>query len=157
MQNECCTYFSIISIHAPSRERRCITSLTCDVMSFQSTLPRGSDIHPHHMIPMLSEISIHAPSRERHRFNILCSCKTQFQSTLPRGSDITGSTLHNLLVSFQSTLPRGSDIPYVATFSYIFFYFNPRSLAGATLVVLDLSVTTGIFQSTLPRGSDTYY
>ena len=32
--------------------------------------------------------------------------------------------------------------------------FNPRSLAGATLVLVDVRITQAEFQSTLPRGSD---
>ena len=54
--------------------------------------------------------------------------------------------------SFQSTLPRGSDHGYTYQCE-TYQYFNPRSLAGATIkFVMDL--VNRIFQSTLPRGSD---
>ena len=100
----------VISIHAPSRERRA-TSLSSHstYSSFQSTLPHGSDytddveayelheisIHaPSRERPLcplfwrlLFFISIHAPSRERHSFSHNCSSEKKFQSTLPHGSD----------------------------------------------------------------------
>ena len=53
---------------------------------------------------------------------------------------------------FQSTLPRGSDINLVSLL-HLHAYFNPRSLAGATLASLS-SIFINKFQSTLPRGSD---
>ena len=58
------TRFSI-SIHAPSRERRLCGLMFCVIVTFQSTLPHGSDnrfafvLHRHFLI------SIPAPSRER--------------------------------------------------------------------------------------------
>ena len=53
---------------------------------------------------------------------------------------------------FQSTLPRGSD--YCNCHSLpLLLDFNPRSLAGATLVSEKVN-STFKFQSTLPRGSD---
>ena len=97
-----------------------------------------------------------------------------FQSTLPRGSDQQKYLELVGYVTFQSTLPRGSDLASSESFA-AFFYFNPRSLAGATakaaiidckrlisihapsrerlnlLICLPLFV---LFQSTLPRGSD---
>ena len=75
---------------------------------------------------------------------------------------------------FQSTLPRGSDRPGL-TPAPCAPYFNPRSLAGATLRVIGMpeqiaisihapsrerplsgctSLPLVLFQSTLPRGSD---
>ena len=54
---------------------------------------------------------------------------------------------------FQSTLPRGSDNK--SHFKVMLsFYFNPRSLAGATGFLLHRPSTIAEFQSTLPRGSD---
>ena len=75
-----------ISIHAPSRERPCVVCLKMRLYTFQSTLPRGSDVK--HLVsfwcnsyfnprslagatkkfimpPKVTTISIHAPSRER--------------------------------------------------------------------------------------------
>ena len=60
---------------------------TCQMLVFQSTLPRGSDF-----------------SYTDNNY-----IKPVFQSTLPRGSDrpeFLGS--HSSMI-FQSTLPRGSD------------------------------------------------
>ena len=57
-----------ISIHAPSRERQATFSLQSTNVTFQSTLPRGSD--------------------EKGQKNI--GIMPKFQSTLPRGSDIKG-------------------------------------------------------------------
>ena len=81
----------------------------------------------------------------------LCSDQA-FQSTLPRGSDALRQYVVRLVNQFQSTLPRGSDllIIFLLSFSGIsihapsrerlvnhffivfFWYFNPRSLTGAT-------------------------
>ena len=82
----------MISIHAPSRERRCFKSNTCCLSLFQSTLPRGSDrvctgyarqksyFNPRSLAGAtkggltydgISGISIHAPSRERQHQNKL--------------------------------------------------------------------------------------
>ena len=79
-------------------------------------------------------ISIHAPSRERPITAYqLRQCKP-FQSTLPHGSD------------------RKSWALYVTD-----FYFNPRSLTGATEINTSTFRLARIFQSTLPHGSDLYY
>ena len=56
-----------ISIHAPSRERPALTNSRRQLLQFQSTLPRGSDIT---LLPVAQP-------------------KQSFQSTLPRGSDVT--------------------------------------------------------------------
>ena len=98
-------------------------------------------------------ISIHAPLRERPPFTQHFSAGTRFQSTLPCGSD--------------AGPPRSASRH---------FYFNPRSLAGATCfqifnLVFDISISIHAplrerllaprilklilrFQSTLPCGSD---
>ena len=76
-----------ISIHAPSRERLCLS------------------------VPLvkLRIISIHAPSRERHAAPKVTQARKEFQSTLPRGSDCASLSHWLNCVLFQSTLPRGSD------------------------------------------------
>ena len=76
----------IISIHAPSRERRMGSAFLTALLVFQSTLPRGSDRFLV-VVPAPASISIHAPSRERHKANQLWYDMSIFQSTLPRGSD----------------------------------------------------------------------
>ena len=54
--------------------------------------------------------------------------------------------------TFQSTLPCGSDTNH-CSLAAGHFYFNPRSLAGATLMLAVVLVIL-LFQSTLPCGSD---
>ena len=60
-----------ISIHAPSRERLCMYIWLYSLASFQSTLPRGSDLNTDSFYLGLVWISIHAPSRERQHQNKL--------------------------------------------------------------------------------------
>ena len=59
----------------------------------------------------------------------------EFQSTLPYGSD--SLTWAKALQSpiFQSTLPRGSD-GKINIIDFLKTYFNPRSLAGATMFLM---------------------
>ena len=61
-----------ISIHAPSRERRCSIIRKILFLLFQSTLPRGSD----------------------SSFSSSSAFSALFQSTLPRGSDCPAFRLH---------------------------------------------------------------
>ena len=144
-------YQTGISIHAPSRERRQLsTPILCE-HQFQSTLPHGSDwlwlskiclmlnFNPRSltgatlMRPFLKQktkISIHAPSRERLR-----QYEIAFQTML-----------------FQSTLPHGSDIAFKATFSCFKISIHAPS-RERPVAVLVASVRVG-FQSTLPHGSD---
>ena len=120
-----------ISIHAPSRERPSRLKPKMLRLSFQSTLPRGSDsslvksgfvrryFNPrslagatYYAVPYAQHtaISIHAPSRERLPHSVPPTCVGfRFQSTLPRGSD-----------QILLCRPAGRR------------HFNPRSLAGAT-------------------------
>ena len=109
-----------ISIHAPSRERPHTLNMATLVRSFQSTLPRGSDVSGKgknqnqllHFNPrslagatfllacdadVLAWISIHAPSRERHHWGAADDAVIVFQSTLPRGSDQAGRFPYLLL------------------------------------------------------------
>ena len=79
---------------------------------------------------MITAISIHAPSRERLTQALHFKVQQLFQSTLPRGSDCVKSVAGSSLMDF-----------------------NPRSLAGATNLVLQRNSAL-VFQSTLPRGSD---
>ena len=119
-----------ISIHAPSRER-------------PAALTRQANIEI---------ISIHAPSRERPNSISVRMLGIRFQSTLPRGSDPLEDYIHPETHEFQSTLPRGSDFR-TSSGNQPKHNFNPRSLAGATTVVIPHCIIY-IFQSTLPRGSD---
>ena len=119
----------------------------------------------------------------------------KFQSTLPRGSDCRQGPHPPISGRFQSTLPRGSDRACVKQSAVeaisihapsrerrqllfvmqLWRYFNPRSLAGATVNIHHAAMrakisihapsrerpyqgynrlTDPLFQSTLPRGSD---
>ena len=60
----------LISIHAPSRERRGNCCLMALRPAFQSTLPRGSDASLKDVGIVLVSISIHAPSRERQPYYV---------------------------------------------------------------------------------------
>ena len=168
-------FTALISIHAPSRERRVRVNGLCVVCIFQSTLPRGSD-DKIVLFSLTLKISIHAPSRERPSHNITNFLLHAFQSTLPRGSDKSGILPTYTTIQFQSTLPRGSDRMGLRP-AFLRSYFNPRSLAGATLrsrrliyhdlisihapsrerqITFKLFLPMLQFQSTLPRGSDRF-
>ena len=77
-----------ISIHAPARERRVISSLIlCWLLNFNPRSRKGAT-QLDHKIQNTSCISIHAPARERL---IAVSSPLDFlpfQSTLPQGSDL---------------------------------------------------------------------
>ena len=122
---------SLISIHAPSRERLSTYCLQADGLYFNPRSLAGATLVSCRLIIRIA-ISIHAPSRERleQQHDERRDCQ-QFQSTLPRGSDSNVVVKHANYHQFQSTLPRGSDSSlYVKVIKQL--YFNPRSLAGAT-------------------------
>ena len=119
-------------------------------------------------------ISIHAPSRERLAARTGFHWAVIFQSTLPRGSDVVFVVHIITQPPFQSTLPRGSDRADL-TYQQGLNHFNPRSLAGATIICFNIIISLSnfnprslagatvicsyflsvcVFQSTLPRGSD---
>ena len=98
-----------ISIHAPSRERRCCSISIGIPHIFQSTLPRGSDY-----LTATELLSI-----------------VEFQSTLPRGSDASALIKPLIRKDFNPRSLAGATIPLVGL-SRRSDYFNPRSLAGAT-------------------------
>ena len=122
-----------ISIHAPSRERP---------SNCRNYVASMADFNPRSLTGATPE-----------------PCKGQtlrgFQSTLPHGSDIRRLIELLLFRRFQSTLPRGSDNKIILLadngvisihapsrerrlYSLACFarnYFNPRSLAGATILV----------------------
>ena len=118
---------------------------------FQSTLPRGSDLHVPYSsgtgVPFQStlprgsdrictaedvraSISIHAPSRER----------------LSIGTDDVGDDAISIHAPSRERPENKKD-------AQLLRYFNPRSLAGATYQH-DNDEPEHKFQSTLPRGSD---
>ena len=103
----------------------------------------------------------------------------EFQSTLPHGSDPVRPRSRTFTQKFQSTLPHGSDVmlgrpepedfgisihapsrerPTISHFAPLYgYYFNPRSLTGATYRNFFYFTIFHIFQSTLPHGSDSLY
>ena len=141
-----------ISIHAPSRERLTGSGSSSESATFQSTLPRGSDIlqswlgFPH---KDFNPRSLAGATLTQAAMNGLVEA---FQSTLPRGSDKHSLCIVRTAVQFQSTLPRGSDFDRIGL-TKSRYYFNPRSLAGATKAT-NIILALQLFQSTLPRGSD---
>ena len=107
----CCALYHEISIHAPSRERPFILRLLLGSSGFQSTLPRGSDSSDTCKQRSVKIISIHAPSRER-----LCCIKNDSRKPTISIHAPSRERLSSSMVT-SSTL-----------------YFNPRSLAGATMI-----------------------
>ena len=100
-----------ISIHAPSRERRCCSISIGIPHIFQSTLPRGSDCN-----------------------SLLV--KSYYVNFNPRSlAGATPSTLlpySRMLISIHApSRERRGKYPHRS----VSFYFNPRSLAGATLSI----------------------
>ena len=145
-----------ISIHAPSRERRGILYLAPLIVTFQSTLPHGSDYIPDALQDTqryFNPRSLAGATMYAYRKNL----RHLFQSTLPCGSDLLAfvPNLAMVLISihaplrerhhtytppcgmpgFQSTLPCGSDVSSFLRNGSM-YHFNPRSLAGATLLPL---------------------
>ena len=136
----------------PCGSDSCPSTAPMTMPQFQSTLPCGSDqyvldrrqssanFNPRSLAgatqqPLQDDgqlhISIHAPLRERP--------KAEFAELIA--------------LLFQSTLPCGSD-PRRSLQSLSLCYFNPRSLAGATIYSPALRSQASLFQSTLPHGSD---
>ena len=75
-------------------------------------------------------ISIHAPSRERPKLMLTFCCKVIISIHAP--------SRERLLIQSVSQIHR---------------YFNPRSLAGATMLI-SIGTFGRTFQSTLPYGSE---
>ena len=143
-------------------------------MTFQSTLPYGSDClkstparYPCNFNPR----SLTGATKSEDNSTTFVA---EFQSTLPYGSDRLNRASQTKKFKFQSTLPYGSDNGGIRRKSND-SNFNPRSLTGATvnavgkdcLITISihaplrerqllpfLRIITLVFQSTLPYGSD---
>ena len=102
---------SLISIHAPSRERH--NKLFSEAV--------------------IELISIHAPSRERPGRWAGRLVQVQFQSTLPRGSDIAMTLSWRLCWHFNPRSLAGATSRLIILLC-MRKHFNPRSLAGATSI-----------------------
>ena len=112
-----------ISIHAPSRERRLFSAFIAATELFQSTLPHGSDII-NHLACSIQIISIHAPSRERLSEFRLRQDKILFQSSLPRGSDLRGKlegaeSKISILAPSRERLSTGEKILHLVPISIL--------------------------------------
>ena len=79
--------YSLISIHAPSRERRYVLAYFCIFRYFNPRSLAGATLCLGLYLRSKKNISIHAPSRERLEFTRCIGIPCRFQSTLPRGSD----------------------------------------------------------------------
>ena len=164
----------LISIHAPSRERRGGIYRRDDACRFQSTLPRGSD-RMHRQKCRCKAISIHAPSRERPKQAEVQAAQSKISIHAPsreRPAQLRRvPPLHR--ISIHAPSRERLHINCIA--KGLYFYFNPRSLAGATFFIVKIGFgtiisihapsrerpitlndvpTDAVFQSTLPRGSD---
>ena len=142
----------LISIHAPSRERRyspapIASSCNFNPRSLAGATNPGRRIYDRRLhfnprslagatkiisaIGRPRGISIHAPSRERHSCAYVARYIMKFQSTLPRGSDtITAVLTVFALISIHAPSRERRLTTSVRVF--LSAHFNPRSLAGAT-------------------------
>ena len=106
-----CPAVSVISIHAPSRERPFGSRNLAPVILFQSTLPHGSDNILCRLWQAVKLISIHAPSRERPVFSIVIAATLLFQSTLPHGSDVVRLCASGRIVTISIHAPSRERPP----------------------------------------------
>ena len=92
----------------------------------------------------LQRISIHAPSRERPLATLGVEVTHEISIHAPSRERLVFSSGRLYANLFQSTLPRGSDFcrfcPHINQSD-----FNPRSLAGATMIAQQLTDVTGNF------------
>ena len=127
-----------ISIHAPSRERhQPQRRFASPYRDFNPRSLTGATIQL-----LLREIrisiSIHAPSRERPRATALIQASLLFQSTLPHGSDPNErACTHSDAISIHA--PSRERPERFAEHGLHCWYFNPRSLTGATLYAAPVS------------------
>ena len=141
-----------ISIHAPSRERRCIMLVLILRRTFQSTLPHGSDFVHTIISSNRRQISIHAPSRERPRAGSSIPCRAAISIHAPSRERPTIKISRRNMTHFNPRSLTGATAQRHQIFLHFFIsihapsrerllkprhrltmgYFNPRSLAGAT-------------------------
>ena len=142
----------MISIHAPSRERHNINITIIFFGLFQSTLPRGSDSATSITINQF-RISIHAPSRERQQILEAQACFTIISIHAPSRErrNLQGASVYH--ADFNPRSLAGATV-IISNYCKLPIDFNPRSLAGATLAGWSYRQPSIQFQSTLPRGSD---
>ena len=122
-------------------------------LSFQSTLPHGSDVNESGLANQTIRISIHAPSRERLADGLTRKKAANISIHAPsRERRICPVQLRQLtLISIHAP---SRERPISLSIILLSGYFNPRSLTGAT-IILAVILRIFLFQSTLPHGSDT--
>ena len=142
-----------ISIHAPSRERPSLVKGLQWVNGYFNPRSLAGATDGEQVSPMLRMISIHAPSRERPveyiRYSIQPDISIHAPSRERRGASATSVDDEGISIHAPSRERRGK----AASFLCNSLYFNPRSLAGATTIIVAAGSSL-VFQSTLPRGSD---
>ena len=120
-------------------------------MTFQSTLPHGSD---RNLLDALTstDISIHAPSRERLYQTSRYVHGKQFQSTLPHGSDAAQGAIDRLDQDFNPrSLTGATEYSQPATYQ---FNISIHAPSRERLKLWPSFIRLNLFQSTLPHGSD---
>ena len=100
---------------------------------FQSTLPRGSD----YFLGINGAYSRYFNPRSLAGATSLYMAKLFtfiFQSTLPRGSDVN-TIIINISIAISIHAPSRERLRGGSQAVPIFCHFNPRSLAGATMLI----------------------
>ena len=122
---------TLISIHAPSRER------------------------PHQLccLPIEIQISIHAPSRERPWGPLKYYTSVIISIHAPSRERLCQAAVLLISPAISIHAPSRERRLTISSSPFINHNFNPRSLAGAT-VNASAFRQHHVFQSTLPRGSD---
>ena len=144
-------YSQQISIHAPSRERPdcCRRDICYNCYFNPRSLTGATDIEFNSFSD--APISIHAPSRERPVRSASAAVLCYFN---PRS--LTGATMENFNRCKQAEISihaPSRERPLPSRTGSTLPYFNPRSLTGATRKK-PLMMMPWPFQSTLPHGSD---
>ena len=113
-----------ISIHAPSRERHLFQSgYNLDPTHFNPRSLTGATFVQNLLLAKMG-ISIHAPSRER------LWCSRSYGPFLRISIHAPSPTRERNCISIHA--PSRERLGVVVNYFLIFFYFNPRSLTGAT-------------------------
>ena len=145
------TSFTAISIHAPLRvRRRTISAINVSINFNPRTLAGATDDNKAVIDAML--ISIHAPLRVRQVLPKTALPVLAFQSTHPCGCDPWQVFRHIVHRYFNPRTLAGATI-YLPAKQVFRYDFNPRTLAGATKLRCNMDEST-VFQSTHPCGCD---
>ena len=143
-----------ISIHAPSRERlHTVPPLPVPFSKFQSTLPHGSDVHLLNSRSITATISIHAPSRERQPRRNGRSTSLGISIHAPSRERPCINTNRNY-IGFISIHAPSRERPYFWRFISMLLCISIHAPSRERLCFLQQNVFPLTFQSTLPHGSD---